>query len=127
GHKLLKQGQCASAAAIFVELARVPDCGPRAYIMLALAQAGLSHYSTAFSLLQKTPCLQASLGAALYDVIVQSRMGFKDDAIQDLLAIVNEHKQMLTSCLWLGDLLAARNQVDNAVKCWRLAVNRDHS
>jgi len=125
GHKQLKRRQFALAVAIFEELARIPDRGPRAHIMLAIGKSGLSQYAAAQAVLNRAPALHPSLAAAIYDVIVQSRMGFKEDAVHDLVEIVNEHKDLPTLCLWLGDMLEANQQTKNAVKCWQLAQKRD--
>jgi hypothetical protein len=127
GHALLTNREYAPAAVVFQKLIQFSDRGPRAHIMLAIGKAGLSQYAAAFAMLKGAPSLSASVAAAVYDVIVQSRMGFKNDALHDLANIVNEHKELPTLCLWLGDLLEANHHLDKAVQCWRLALKRDRA
>ena len=127
GHDLLRQRKYESAASVFQQLSHVTDRGPRAHIMLAICKSGLSQFSEAFAVLKRAPGLFESLAAAIYDVIVQSRMGFKEDALHDLMALVNEHKHLPTLCLWLGDMLEASQRPEKALQSWGLAIKRDRS
>lgn len=126
GHSLIRSKKFQPAAAIFKRLIEVPEHGPRAHIMLAICMAGLSNYQEARSILDGA--FQESdrpLAGAIHDVIVQSRMGFKDGAVKDLLELVNTHKELPTLSLWLGDMLADNRQTAKAMECWKLAINRD--
>lgn len=126
GHSLLRAKKFQPAASIFKKLTEVPDRGPRAHIMLAICRAGLSNYQESRSILDGV--FQEGdrpLAGAIQDVIVQSRMGFKDGAVKDLVELVNTHQELPTLSLWLGDMLAEGNKTAKAMECWKLAINRD--
>lgn len=122
-HQLAKRRKFKPAATVFEQLSRVPDHGTRAHLMLAICNAGLSQYSKVLGVLKQV--FSETLTAAIYEVIIQSRMGFKEDALHDLADLVNEHKQSPTLCLWLGDMLEANHRIDKAILCWNLAQTRD--
>ncbi|HUE72802.1 MAG TPA: hypothetical protein VMP01_18090 [Pirellulaceae bacterium] len=126
GHRLLKKQHFETAALIFNKLSSVAGRGPRAHIMLAICLAGCSNYQGSREVLDSVfRGEEAILAAELQDVIVMARMGFSRDALQDLVKLVNNHKELPSLCLWLGDLLEASQQMDKARQCWRLAVDRD--
>lgn len=52
-------------------------------------------------------------------------MGFKDDAMEELVQLVNNHKEYPTLCLWLGDMLQASDRLEKAKQCFKLAIKRD--
>lgn len=126
GHAMVKEKRYESADMIFQKLAEVPDRGPRAHIMLAICKAGLSDYKASRAVLDSSfQNEKAILAAALQGAIVDARMGFKDDAMQELVQLVNEHKELPTLCLWLGDMLEANQRIEKAKQCWKLAIKRD--
>jgi tetratricopeptide (TPR) repeat protein len=126
GHELFRNRKFAQAAAVFEKLTAVPQRGVRAHVMLAICRAGLSDYQAAFAVLKQAFVGNNDvLGSALYEVIIQSRMGFKEVARQQLAQLANDHHELPTLCLWLGDMLEAGHQVEKAVECWKLAVRRD--
>ena len=126
GHALLRANKLDSATAVFAKLTTVKDHGPRAHIMLALCKASQASFKEARAVLDGVfPDKQATLAEAIHQVLVESRIGFKDNALRELVALVNGHAELPTLCLWLGDLLDANNQVAKAVQCWKLAIKRD--
>lgn len=126
GHRLLKVRQVEVAAAIFEKLAHVTDRGPRANIMFAICLAGLGNYKESRDALDRAFAGEESvLAAQLQDIVVMARMGFKREAMKDLTGLVNTHKELPTLCLWLGDMLEAKQQLDQAFQCWQLAIKRD--
>lgn len=126
GHRLVLRSQFDVAAKIFEKLTEVTDRGPRAGIMLAICLAGLGDYKSSHAVLERAFLDEESvLAAELQDIMVMARMGFKRDALKDLVALVNSHKELPTLCLWLGDMLEAKQQLDQAIQCWKLAVKRD--
>lgn len=126
GHSLVKANKFDVAAAVFEKLATVTDRGPRAHILLSICRAGLSDYKQSRDVLDRVFQGElAMLAPALHEVIVEARMGFKNEALRDLLELVNKHKELPTLCLWLGDLFEKNGQPAKAVQCWQLAIKRD--
>lgn len=126
GYALVKVKNFRTAAEIFKRLAKETDRGPRGHIMLAICRAGLSDYVGARAVLDEVFADElAMLAVAIHEVIVDVRMGFKKDALRELVVLVNEHKELPTLCLWLGDLLEANQQLAKAIQCWKLAIKRD--
>ena len=126
-HLMVKDGEYAAAAEILKTLVDVPDRGPRAHILLAICKAGQSDYKGSRAILDAAFHTDetAALAAELQDVIVNSRIGFKEDALKELVQLVNGHKEFPTLCLWLGDLLEANHRLDKARECFKLAIKRD--
>ncbi len=125
-HRLLKKRNYEVAGAIFEKLTAATDRGPRALIMLAICRAGMSDYKGSHDVLDRAfPGEDSVMAAELQDIVVMSRMGFKKDAMQDLVRLVNEHKELPTLCLWLGDMLEAKQELAKARQCWQLAIKRD--
>jgi hypothetical protein len=42
-----------------------------------------------------------------------------------MVELVNQHRDLPTLCLLLGNMFMAANELQNARKCWSLAVQRD--
>jgi thioredoxin-like negative regulator of GroEL len=126
-HLMITQKDYANAEPILKELIEVKDRGIRSHIMLAICKAGQSDYKGSRSVLDSAfqDDKTSRLAAKLHDVIVNARMGFKDDAIQELVELVNEHKEYPTLCLWLGDMLQASDRPEKAKQCFKLAIKRD--
>jgi hypothetical protein len=126
GHRLLKVRQVEVAAAIFEKLTHVTDRGPRANIMFAICLAGLGNYKESHDALDRAFAgEECALAAQLQDIVVMARMGFKRDAMKELVALVNTHQELPTLCLWLGDMLETNLKLDQALQCWQLAIRRD--
>lgn len=126
GHSLYRAKKFAAAAAVFERLAQVKERGPRSYLMLALCKAGLADFKGAKSVLDLAfPDEESLLADTIQEVIVESRIGFKDEALRELVELVNQHRELPTLCLWLGDLLESSGQLEKARQCWKLAVKRD--
>jgi uncharacterized protein HemY len=126
-HLLITQKDYASAETILKELIEFKGRGPRAHILLAICKAGQSDYKGSRSVLDSAfqDDDTSLLAVELQDVIVNARMGFKDDAMEELVQLVNEHKEYPTLCLWLGDMLQASDKLEKAKQCFKLAIKRD--
>jgi tetratricopeptide (TPR) repeat protein len=124
-HDLLRRLKCASAAAVFERLCQVSSDEPRAHVLLAVSEARMGQYSAAFKALNDAAFGDALLAADIYDAIVESRMGFKEDAIQKLLRLAGAYEKLPTLCLWLGDMYEAARQTNESVKWWQSAIARD--
>lgn len=126
GYSLCRAKKFGAAAAVFERLAKVKERGPRSYIMLALCKAGLADFKGAKSVLDRAfPGEECLLADAIQEVIVESRIGFKDVALRELVDLANNHRDLPTLCLWLGDLLETNGNLGKARQCWKLAVKRD--
>ena len=126
-HDLLNRSKCKPAAALCDRLCQVPSNEPRAFILLAICEARLSRYSAAFDVLNRAGFSNTLLAADLYDAILESRMGFKDAAIEKVLMLADANKELPTLCLWLGDLYEARGHNGDAIRLWKVAIARDRS
>ena len=123
-HELTRQKKFEAAAERWEKL---NGRGPQADLFLAICKAGLSDYHATEAVLRRVfHGSDSALATALCDVIVQSRMGFKDDALHELVDLVNEHKEFPALCLWLGEMLEEKRQLDKARQCYGLAIRRDH-
>lgn len=125
-HRLFTKKQYGLAAAIFEKLTKAPDRGPRAHIMQAICLAADSNYDGSREVLNSAFAGdEVVIAGQLQDIIVMARLGLPGDALQDLVTMVNQHKELPTLCLWLGDMLAASQDFKKARQCWKLAIHRD--
>lgn len=126
GCSLLEQGRLADAAALFERLEEFADRGPRAFIMQAFCEAAALHFDDC-----SKPLNTAFEGAnqetanSLHNAFVSYHVGIREDAIKSMIELVNEHRDLPTLCLLLGDMLAAASQIPMARNCWSMAVKRD--
>lgn len=126
GYSLCRAKKFEAAAAVFERLAKVTERGPRSHIMHALCKAGLADFKGAKLVLDHAFAGEERLLAdAIQEVIVESRIGIKDMALRELITLVNNHHDLPTLCLWLGDLLETSGDLAKARRCWKLAVKRD--
>jgi thioredoxin-like negative regulator of GroEL len=126
GHTLLEGGHAQDAAKLFTALAKVPNRGPRAKIMLAQCQAALDNYAACHEIL--AAALQGEdqpVAEDLQAAFVYHKLGMEGDAVREVAKVVNKYKNLPTACLVLGDLFAAAGRTDKAVRCWKLAIRRD--
>jgi uncharacterized protein HemY len=125
GYALARHRHFHQAVVVFQRLAAVPDRGPRAEIMLARCLDELSEFDKAKDVLDHAFPDDHAVANELQDVFVCERLGFTDDALHDLVELVNAHRELPTLCLLLGDLFAAKERFHQAEKCWKLAIHRD--
>jgi hypothetical protein len=126
GCSLLEKGKPAEAAQIFGRLEEFPDRGPRAFIMGAFCSAATHEYATCSS--QLTQAFEGddlTLASALHDAFISINVGIRKEGIESLAKLVDEHKNLPTLSLLLGDLLAKSENLPLAKRCWSLAVKRD--
>jgi hypothetical protein len=127
GHELMVQKKYDLADAIFGKLCAIPEHGPRAHLLSAICKVGKSDSQAARAILDTAFSSERGLLAAeIHDIIVNSRMGFKEDARHDLAMLASAHEELPTLCLWLGDLFAVDNELQQARKYWEMAMRRDH-
>jgi len=94
--------------------------------MLARCHAGLEHYEACRELLESV--FDESGDSPVEDLqaaFVCRKLGMIDAAIRELSAVVRDHDDLPTTCLSLGDMLAAAGRHDKAGACWKLAIKRD--
>jgi hypothetical protein len=125
GHSLVKKKQFTEAATIFEKLVAAAN-SPCAHVMLAICKAGLSDYKGSRAVLDQAFTGEVGiLSAKIHGVIVDSRMGFKADAIRELVDLVNQQKDYPVLSLWLGDLFEADQRLKKSIQCWKVAIKRD--
>ena len=125
GYALARHRHFHQAVVVFQRLAAVPDRGPRAEIMLARCLDELSEFDKAKEVLDHAFPEDHATANELQDVFVCERLGFTDDALHDLVELVNAHRELPTLSLLLGDLFAAKERFHKAEQCWKLAIHRD--
>jgi hypothetical protein len=126
GCSLVEKGQAAEAAKLFERLEEFTDRGPRAFIMQAFCEAAALHFEECSKPLAKvfTGDSQAVAGA-LHTAFISYHVGIRQDALNAMIELVNEHRELPTLCLLLGDMLETAGRSPMARKCWSLAVHRD--
>jgi hypothetical protein len=114
------------AARIFIRLQAITDRGPSALIMQAYCEAAALHFdSCSKPLTAAFHGENRSLAADLHSAFISYHVGIRQDAITALTEIANQHRELPTVCLVLGDMLHATGETNLAGKCWSLAVKRD--
>lgn len=124
--QILQKGDAANAARLFERLEEFSDRGPRAFIMQAFCEAAAMHFdrvskplTDAFASENKT------IATALHNAFISYHVGIRQDGIDAMVELVNEHRDLPTLCLLLGDMLHSAGETPMARKCWTLAVQRD--
>lgn len=124
-HGLSKNLHLASAIAIFDRISSVVGEGLRAKIMLAHCHAKLSNFEQSKQLLDTAFPQDLLLAQQIQDAFVYETLGVKHDALEQLVQLVNSHKELPTLCLLLGDMLETKKRYAEAQRCWQLAIKRD--
>jgi hypothetical protein len=126
GCSLLKKGQAAEAAKVFERLEEFTDRGPRAFIMQAFCEAGALHFDKCSApLVGAFSGESQQIATAMHNAFVSYHVGIRQDALNAMVELVNQHRDLPTLCLLLGDMLESSGQLAMARKCWSLAVHRD--
>jgi hypothetical protein len=126
GCSLLKAGQAANAAKLFERLEEFIDRGPRAFIMQAFCEAAALHFDDCNRPLNEAfKGQQNNIVSALHNAFISYHVGIRQDALNAMIGLVNEHRDLPTLCLLLGDMMEEANHLPMAKKCWSLAVHRD--
>jgi tetratricopeptide (TPR) repeat protein len=125
-HNLLRSRRYEAAAELLEAVASTGEANPRVNILLACCKAGMKDYMGCNELLHKVLDADNEKAAeSLQAAFIFDRVGMKKDAIRELLQVADDHPELPTVCLLLGDLMAAIGNEKNAAKCWRLAAKRD--
>jgi hypothetical protein len=126
GCSLIEKGQAADAAKLFERLEQFGDRGPRAFIMQAFCEAAALHFEECSKpLAQVFTGEKQAIAGALHNAFISYHVGIRQDAINAMIELVNEHRDLPTLCLLLGDMMERANNLPMAGKCWSLAVHRD--
>jgi hypothetical protein len=126
GFSLFESGRVVDAAKVFERLEEFTDRGPRAFIMQAFCEAAASHYEDC-----STPLIavfkgeRLDIASALHNAFISYHVGIRKDAINSMIDLVNQHRDLPTLCLLLGNMFMGAKELQNARKCWSLAVQRD--
>lgn len=93
--------------------------------MLAFCEACQKNFEACSGTLRDSlPSDAQDLAAALHDTFVFYHVVSRKDGIQGLVELVNQHHELPTLCLLLGDMFEKENS-RLSLKCWKLAVRRD--
>jgi hypothetical protein len=123
---LLDDGQIADAIRLFERLTEFTDHGPRALIMLAFCHAAALHFEQCNRpLAELFNGDKKQVAADLHNAFVSYHVGIRQDALNIMVELVNNHPDLPTLCLLLGKMFAAAGEPTMAKKCWSLAVHRD--
>jgi tetratricopeptide (TPR) repeat protein len=125
-HALLRTRRYEAAVKLLEAVASTGQANPRVNILLACCKAGMKDYTGCNELLHKVlDTDNETVAESLQAAFIFDRVGMKKDAIRELLQVADDHPELPTVCLLLGDLMAAIGNEKNAAKCWRLAAKRD--
>lgn len=128
GCAILKQGHAEQASKVFERLEAFTDRGPRAAILWAFCEAAAKQFAKCSAILsQALDGESPEVAETLHDVFVYYHVASRQEAIRNLADLVNQHHELPTLCLLLGDMLAAADNPSLACKCWKLAVRRDRA
>jgi hypothetical protein len=125
-YTLFEQGHVEIAARLFERLESFEDLGPRAFIMQSFCEAAALHFDECSKPLIKIFNGESkSLAADLHNAFISYHVGIREEALNAMVELVNEHRELPTLCLILGDMFRAAGQLEMARKCWHLAIHRD--
>ena len=94
--------------------------------MLAYCKARLKEYTLCSEVLHMLfGEKQAAVAEALHTAFVYSNLGLWPDTIRELAKVADDRPDLPSVCLLLGDLFAGLGRRDKALRCWRLAIQRD--
>lgn len=124
---LLQQRQPETAAQVFERLEQFREHGPRAFIMHAFCEAAALHFeSCSKPLVAVFSGDRSSIAGDLHNAFVSYHVGIRQDALKAMAELVNQHRDLPTLCLLLGNMFHAGREATMARKCWTLAVKRDY-
>lgn len=127
GCVLLKSGKQLDAAKLFACMEEFSDRGPRAFIMQAFSEAAAMRFEQCGEALSEAFPNEQEIATKLQNAFVSYHVGIRQDGVNALIELVNEHDDLPTVCLLLGDMLAKMERHEMARKCWSLAVERDRA
>jgi hypothetical protein len=125
-YNLFEQGHLEAAAQLFERLESIEHRGPRAFIMQAFCEAAALHFDECSKPLVKVfDGDNKSLAADLHNAFISYHVGIREEALNSMVDLVNQHRELPTLCLLLGDMLRAAGELQMAKRCWRRAIQRD--
>lgn len=126
GYRLLLGANYPEAIRVFSLLSNVNDRGPRAQILLAFCQSQLREYTACSQTLnQAFEADSSNLESRLHAAFVYWACGLRMDARDELEQLIQEHPDLPTLSLLLGDLLAQSGNRKAPPRFWRLAAQND--
>lgn len=125
GCVLLRADNRADAAKLFACMEEFTDRGPRAFIMQAFCEAASMRFENCGEALEEAFQGEKEIATKLQNAFVSYHVGIRKDGVNALIELANEHTDLPTICLLLGDMLEKMNQEKMSRKCWSLAVERD--
>lgn len=126
GFTLLEKGSAEDASKVFSRLEAFTDRGPRAFIMHAFCECAARNYEGSKASLDAVfDGEQGEIAAALQDAFVSCHVGIRKEGLATIASLIDEHRNLPSLCLLLGNLLKSGNNHELAQRCWSLAVQRD--
>jgi hypothetical protein len=123
---LLERGEMESAARLFERLETYTDRGPRAAVMHAFCEAAALHFDSCSKPLISAFDTKKSIAGDLHNAFVSYHVGIRQDALSAMAELVNQHRDLPTLCLLLGNMFQAGGEIAMARKCWSMAIKRDY-
>lgn len=126
GYRLLLAEDFSEAIRVFNLLSSAVDRGPRARILLAFCQAQVRDYTACSQTLNEAfESESTDLEARLHEAFVYWACGLHKDAREELERIIEEHPDLPTISLLLGDLLARAGNRKAPPRFWKMAAQND--
>ncbi|MGD9634723.1 MAG: hypothetical protein AB7G28_07020 [Pirellulales bacterium] len=125
GCVMLNAGNRLDAAKLFACMEEFTDRGPRAFIMQAFCEASAMRFDNCGAALEEAFSGEKEIATKLQNAFVSYHVGIRKEGVNALIEMVNEHDDLPTICLLLGDMLEQMDQEKMSRKCWSLAVERD--
>lgn len=126
GYRLLLAANYAEAVRVFSLLSNATDRGPSAQILIAFCQAQLREYTACSQTLNQTFEVESTnLESRLHAAFVYWACGLRMDARDELEKVIQEHPNLPTLSLLLGDLLVQSGNRKAPPRFWQLAAEND--
>lgn len=127
GCVLMNAGNRSDAAKLFACMEEFKDRGPRAFIMQAFCEAAAMRFENCGEALEEGFPGEKEIATKLQNAFVSYHVGIRQEGVNALIELANEHTDLPTVCLLLGNMLETMDQAKMAAKCWSLAVERDRA
>lgn len=126
GYSFIKKRDYAVAEAFFKALLKTRPDEHAARIMLALCQAGQSHFDICRELLESALEDEDDESAdRLHAAFVSINLGLPGVIVSELTRIVKDSSNLPVVCLLLGHYMKRFGQTGKANTCFKMAISRD--
>ena len=122
----LEQKHPRQAAKLLARLAEYPENGPWCHIVRGFCEAAAKHWEDCREALGHA-LTENDAARQLHDIFVTYHLGFRRQAMLDMIDFVKVHRDLPSLCLLLGDMFVQKQDAKRARDCWSMAVRRDGS